>query len=189
MFLHVAWSKAPEIALPSPKETCNTQANWTNNTMPKCAKVIFQCVHSSSNDWTKYQSSQIILQCTNTCLYTLSLTHPLQHTHSECNAYKSVNNKSMWSHNFNRVIRNDQVQTKTEDTIDKFIKISMCKNYTRRLKRCGGSRFLLFSRERTRTMCAWIAHETQWWTFAYNLGRTYPVQMNILREIFKVTYN
>ena len=77
-------TKHGTLALSSSKETCNTTGNGTNNDRPKCAKYIpnFQCVHSSSNDWTKYQSSHIILQCTNTCLYTLSLTHPLQYIHT-----------------------------------------------------------------------------------------------------------
>jgi hypothetical protein len=133
--------------------------------MPKCVEIIYQCVHSSNNDRPKksvitYKTAK----CTNTCLYTLSLTHPLQHTHSECNAYKSDNSIALrvcYQTILNRAIRKQSSSNKTKDTIDMVIKISMCKNYTRRLKRCGGSRFLLFSRERTRTMCAWIAHETQ----------------------------
>ena len=39
-------------------------------------------------------------------------------------------------------------------------------------------------------MCAWIAHETQWWTFAYSLGRTYPEQMNTTSGyLHQVTYD
>lgn len=53
-------------------------------------------------------------------------------------------------------------------------------NNSEGLKCCGSSQFLLFSQERTLTMWAWIAfHETQWCTFAYSLGRTWPGQINM----------
>lgn len=47
-------------------------------------------------------------------------------------------------------------------------------NRTRRLKRCGGSRFLLSVRDLTLTTFEWIAQDTQYCTLIYNLGSVYP---------------
>jgi hypothetical protein len=110
--------KATEIALSSTKETCNTTGNWTNSGLPKCAEIIYQCVHSSNNDRPKksvitYKTAK----CTNTCLYTLSLTHPLQHTHSECNAYKSDNSIALrvcYQTILNRAIRKQSSSIKNK---------------------------------------------------------------------------
>lgn len=41
------------------------------------------------------------------------------------------------------------------------------------LTRGGGARFRRPSRERTRTILPWIAHETQYWSFKYILGTVY----------------
>ena len=41
-------------------------------------------------------------------------------------------------------------------------KFAVKRDITRRLKRWGGSRILLFSRDRTLTTCEWMAQETQY---------------------------
>ena len=156
---------------------CAYGISWTN-----------VCKQELMTDWSNNQSSQISLQCTNTCSFTLSLTHPLQYIHSECNAYKSdvgmaLRVSSWLQHDaiiINEKMSYDIYSTKNFRNFCAYFEKQALAIVYPTPETLRKLTFLLFSQKRTLTMWAWIAfHETQWCTFAYSLGRTWPEQINM----------